>query len=40
MQSDNSLMSSERYCAEQCEVTLLKRLVGHAPSGIATSQCR
>ena len=30
MQSDDSLMSSERYCAEQCEVTLL----------IATSQCR
>jgi hypothetical protein len=32
METDKSLISSERYCAEQCEVTLLKRLVDQTPS--------
>jgi uncharacterized sulfatase len=28
MKRDNSLMSSERYCAEQCEMAIMKRTVG------------
>jgi hypothetical protein len=28
MKTENTLMSSDRYCAEQAEVTLLKRTAG------------
>ena len=32
MKRDHSLMSSERYCAEQCEVTLIRRAAGAQPA--------